>query len=295
MLANQKLVFIENRMLVTDSLTIADVFGKEHSKILRDIRELDCSEEFRESNFGLSSYQSEQNRKMPKYIITQDGFSFLVMGYTGKEAARFKETYIGEFNRMREQLQQLSTPSYAIDDPIARAKRWIQEREETERIETERLLLAEKVTEQDERITVLQPKAEKYDEFLDLDGYVTFSTVGKQFLGGMSAIELRRWLQENGILYQRTVDGYYPPTKGHEPYFKITVFTKDHITSKGLKITPSGIDMMVDLFYHGVKPEIKRVSKLKPAEVIEFPRQTAQSSYKPWTPKTTLNLRPEAQ
>ena len=99
-----QLVFIENGKTVTDSLTVAEVFGKEHDKVLRDIRELDCSKEFSLANFGESTYTNERGRTYPKYIITQDGFSFLVMGYTGKEAARFKEMYIAEFNRMREKL-----------------------------------------------------------------------------------------------------------------------------------------------------------------------------------------------
>ncbi|AUS03725.1 antirepressor [Paenibacillus phage Honeybear] len=99
-----QLVFIENGKTVTDSLTVAEVFGKEHDKVLRDIRELDCSEEFSLANFGESTYTNERGRTYPKYIITQDGFSFLVMGYTGKEAAKFKEMYITEFNRMREKL-----------------------------------------------------------------------------------------------------------------------------------------------------------------------------------------------
>ena len=102
---NKQLVFIDNGETVTDSLTVAEVFGKDHKHVLRDIRSMECSEEFAESNFGLSSYEDSTGRSLPKYIITQDGFSFLVMGYTGKEAARFKEMYINEFNRMRQQLQ----------------------------------------------------------------------------------------------------------------------------------------------------------------------------------------------
>lgn len=99
-----QIVFIENGRTVTDSLTVAEVFGKRHSDVLRSIEALECSEEFTERNFALSNYKDSTGRALPKYIITQDGFSFLVMGYTGKEAARFKEMYIAEFNRMREQL-----------------------------------------------------------------------------------------------------------------------------------------------------------------------------------------------
>lgn len=76
-----KLVFIENNRPVTDSLTVAGTFGKEHRRVLQDIRELECSEEFRLHNFVQSSYTNDQNREMPRYLITQDGFAFLVMGY----------------------------------------------------------------------------------------------------------------------------------------------------------------------------------------------------------------------
>lgn len=112
-----KLVFIENGKTVTDSLTIAEVFGKEHKNVIRDIENLECSEEFNRLNFERISYQDSMNREKPKYIITQDGFSFLVMGYTGKEAARFKEMYISEFNRMREQIKSgvpMLTPNEAM-------------------------------------------------------------------------------------------------------------------------------------------------------------------------------------
>ncbi|MEF2244006.1 Rha family transcriptional regulator [Paenibacillus sp. IITD108] len=98
------LVTIENGRPVTDSLTVAETFGKEHKHVMRDIRYLDCSEEFHQSNFGLVEYKDDGGRTYQKYIITEQGFAFLAMGYTGKEAARFKEMYISEFGRMREQL-----------------------------------------------------------------------------------------------------------------------------------------------------------------------------------------------
>ncbi|MCG7406737.1 Rha family transcriptional regulator [Paenibacillus sp. ACRRX] len=101
---NQQLVFIQNGRAVTDSLLVAEKFGKEHKHVMRDIRELECSEEFRQSNFGLSTYVSGQNKGLPKVEMTRDGFTFLVMGYTGSEAARFKEDYIKAFNMMEQQI-----------------------------------------------------------------------------------------------------------------------------------------------------------------------------------------------
>lgn len=89
---------------IVTSLDIAETFGKEHNKVLRDVRELECSEEFRQSNFGQSSYINSQNKKMPMYYMTRDGFTLLVMGYTGEKAMKFKEGYIRQFNAMEKLL-----------------------------------------------------------------------------------------------------------------------------------------------------------------------------------------------
>jgi phage regulatory protein, rha family len=104
-----QLVFEKDGQLVTDSLLVAEAFEKEPARVMRDIRDLDCSQEFRVGNFAESFYINKQGRKMPKMIMTQDGFVFLAMGYTGKTASEFKEKYINEFNRMKKELQNKTT------------------------------------------------------------------------------------------------------------------------------------------------------------------------------------------
>lgn len=115
-----KLVFIENNRPLTDSLTVAEKFGKEHARVLRDIRELSCSEQFRVGNFAESTYVNGQGREMPKITIAFDGFMFLAMGYTGPIAAKLKEDYINEFNRMRDELNK---PQHALPQTFAEALR----------------------------------------------------------------------------------------------------------------------------------------------------------------------------
>ena len=88
----------------TTSINVAQVFGKRHDHVLRSIRELECSNEFRAPNFGEGSYLDAQGQSRPMYEMTRDGFTFLAMGFTGKEAARWKEAYIAAFNGMAEQL-----------------------------------------------------------------------------------------------------------------------------------------------------------------------------------------------
>jgi len=97
-------VVIINRQAKTTSLAIAKAFDKNHRDVLKSIRNLECSEEFGERNFAQSSYLNQQGKEQPMYEITRDGAVFLIMGYTGKEAARFKEAYINAFNRMESEL-----------------------------------------------------------------------------------------------------------------------------------------------------------------------------------------------
>lgn len=93
----------------TTSLQVAEYFGKRHDHVLRDIRNLECSPEFYRLNFGEVMHEYINGKggvqTAPAYRLTKDGFVFLAMGFTGKEAARFKEAYITAFNDMERQLR----------------------------------------------------------------------------------------------------------------------------------------------------------------------------------------------
>lgn len=94
----------KEEVTVVTSLDVAETFEKEHARVLRDIRELECSNEFRLGNFAESYYTNSQNKKQPMYYITRDGFTLLAMGYTGEKAMQFKEAYIRQFNAMEKAL-----------------------------------------------------------------------------------------------------------------------------------------------------------------------------------------------
>lgn len=104
-----------NDQAMTSSLLVAKEFGKEHNKVVRDINNLACSQEFRAANFGESSYVSEQGKEFPMFTMTKDGFSFLVMGYTGKKAAQFKEAYINAFNKMESEIRSSVKPKTQLE------------------------------------------------------------------------------------------------------------------------------------------------------------------------------------
>ena len=110
---NEYGLFADKKDIVrVDSLYVAEFFEKNHKEVLRDIRNIAApnsglSKECAERNFALGSYKDKQNKKRPCYYLTRDGFTILVMGYTGKKALRFKELYIRRFNEMEELIKSL--------------------------------------------------------------------------------------------------------------------------------------------------------------------------------------------
>lgn len=90
------------------SVDVARHFGKLHKNVLRDIEALACSKDFCRLNFEPTSREvrgPNGGGRMERAIrMTRDGFTMLVMGFTGPKAARFKEAYIAAFNRMAEAL-----------------------------------------------------------------------------------------------------------------------------------------------------------------------------------------------
>ena len=96
------IVLVKNQSVITTSILVAEKFERNHRDILRAIKKLDCSHDFTERNFTLSEYEDITGRKLPMYQMTKDGFIFLVMGFTGSKAAKFKEDYINAFNEMHD-------------------------------------------------------------------------------------------------------------------------------------------------------------------------------------------------
>lgn len=98
----------DGQRIVTNSRKVAEVFGKEHKHVIRDIRDLECSIEFTRSNFGPNKIKvlNGSGEETESYDITRDGLVFLVMGYRGAKAAQMKEAYIAAFNEMERQLTQ---------------------------------------------------------------------------------------------------------------------------------------------------------------------------------------------
>jgi|GEM_PF-2184902 len=103
---------------MVSSLRVAERFGRQHKDVLDSIRTLLCNlpesqagrnfppiNDFR-SSFEQGTYTDPQNRTFPMFWMTRDGFSLLVMGFTGPEALQWKVRYIAAFNALEQAVKE---------------------------------------------------------------------------------------------------------------------------------------------------------------------------------------------
>ena len=102
---NELVKINDNNQVTTDSLTVADRFGKRHCDVLRSIKLLKCSKDFNARNLASVEYKDQKGEKRTYYDMTQDGWMFLVMGFTGEKAAEWKEKFIVAFRAMEAELR----------------------------------------------------------------------------------------------------------------------------------------------------------------------------------------------
>ena len=132
-------------IFVIDSREVAEMMGKTHSALLKDLqgskdgKSIGIIPTLEKSNFDLSNYFIESSYKAGTkeykcFLCTKLGCEMLGNKQQGEKGILFTAKYVERFNEYEKRLQELSTPSYAIEDPIKRAERWIQEEKERIRL-----------------------------------------------------------------------------------------------------------------------------------------------------------------
>ena len=188
---NELVIVKDDEKVVTTSRIVASTFGKQHRNVLRDIQNLECSEEFSRLNFELSDYEV-RGKAYPEFNITKDGFLWLVLGYTGARAAEFKEAFIAAFNRLQ---------TMTVD------RRWIMSQALQYMMEDNKALQAsvadkEETIKMQEMMLKTSSKKIAYFEQNALPQVVfTTASIAKEI--GMLAVSLNQILEEAGIQYRR--------------------------------------------------------------------------------------------
>lgn len=115
-MALMPVVSIVNNNVTALSTDVAKFFGKVHRNVVRDIEELISKLpssrllNFERSEVSIpSNIKNAPNRIIKAYRMTRDGFTLLVMGWTGEKALQFKLVWLDAFNRMEEQLRKQQT------------------------------------------------------------------------------------------------------------------------------------------------------------------------------------------
>ena len=191
-----------NDQAMTNSLLVAEKFGKEHRHVLDSIRSILMTAENSAllSMFIESTYYSSQNKELPMYIISRDGFTLLVMGFNGKDALNFKLEFLNAFNKMESMLK-------SDDYILARSQEILNNRLQ---LATQKVQILESTVEkQVEQIQLLAPKASYTDEVLQSTATYTLTQIAHD-LGMRSVFEFTGWCKSKGFLFQQS--GQWQPT-----------------------------------------------------------------------------------
>ena len=134
------------KIFVIDSREVAEMMGKTHGALLKDLqgskdgKSIGIIPTLEKSNFDLSNYFIESSYKAGTkeykcFLCTKLGCEMLGNKQQGEKGILFTAKYVERFNEYEKRLQELSMPSYAIEDPIKRAERWIEEQKEKIKLE----------------------------------------------------------------------------------------------------------------------------------------------------------------
>lgn len=171
--------------MVVSSRTIAYELGRRNGDVIDSLETMILENENVRSLIIPSSYKVEgQKRSYKEYLLTKDGFTLYMFNIQGHND--FKMAYINRFNEMEKQVTQLKD-SYMIDDPVERAKRWIEEQEERKQLETDNAVKEQIIGE-------LQPKADYVDKILESTGTMTITQIAADY--GLTAQKLNKLLKE---------------------------------------------------------------------------------------------------
>ena len=178
------------------SVEVAEMIGKEHSKLLRDIRTY--VEQLGQANFGQSdfftesTYQNSQNKKQPCYMVTKKGCEFIAHKMTGVRGTEFTAKYIDRFHEMEDAIKaHIPTGQELIALAVVEAQRMLaQKEEEVKQLQTT-------VQQMDAVITDMTPKVDYVDKILSSNDCMTVTQIAQDY--GMSAVRFNSVLRTAGI------------------------------------------------------------------------------------------------
>ena len=204
---------------VVSSRIVAKELEKEHSDVMRKIREVLGVGEFSES-----TYINTQNKEQPELLLTKDGFTLLCMNYQGYND--FKRAYINKFNEMEKEL------TYKLPTNFKEA-----------------LIELVKAEEEKERLMLDNNKLDKKVKLLTHVNKLYTSTEIAKELGYKSATQFNEVLKNMSVQYKVNNTWVLSAKYSNLGYESI----KQNVLDNGKvvydrKFTQEGRDFIIDLF-----------------------------------------------
>lgn len=235
---------IEQKYL--SSREVAEMVGKDHNKLMRDIRVY--IEQLGESKIGHtdffkeSTYRTSQNKEQPCYLVTKKGCEFIAHKLTGVKGAEFTAKYIDRFHQMEE----------AIQNHIPQGKELL----------ALAVLEAQKtIEEQTAQIEEMKPHAVLGHAITTANTSILvgdLTKILKQNGIEIGAKRLFQWMRENGYLIKRKGTDWNLPTQRSMEMELFEIKESVHIDGNGCnkitrtpKVTGKGQEYFINKFLEG--------------------------------------------
>lgn len=185
------------------------------------------------SDYGFTKAQWGNSNNI--YLLSERGYAKLLKILEDDKAWEIYDELVDNYFNMRYVIQKQD--SYMINNPIQRAKRWIEEQQEHQA-----------------KLNILQPKAIKYDRYLSNKGLITTTQIAKEY--GMSGVKLYQFLHDKGIIYKRGGKWFVYQKFANSHLVGYEIFTpNDNIVKHTLKWTTKGEQFVRELLEdNGVTP-----------------------------------------
>lgn len=234
------IVHFEDGRVFADSREVAEFFEKKHHHVLRDVDAIIRQQpDLTPTQFWIGVYTLENtgSQEHRRYLMTEEGFTLLAMGFKGEKALHFKLRYIDAFKAMEKKIRGEQLPDFT--DPVKAARAWADQ--------------VEQVQIQGLQIEDMREDVETLERLSKADGSLNITETAKAL--GMRPRDLSRWLSSNRWIYKRAGSkhwlGYQDRCNKGLLEHKTTTVQRadgsDKITEQ-VRITPAGLTKLSKLF-----------------------------------------------